>query len=300
MKRIYLSFLLAAVTLCAAEANAGWQNKLNNLMNPESKEGKMLSGATQVISSSQEMNYKTERTVGESLALESMQRFGKPVANEALQKYVNLVGNSVAKNSRRSTIPYQFVVLDSEVQNAFAAPGGIIFISRGLLDILENEAELAAVLAHEVGHVAEKHALKSIRRAQFLQGAATITAATMKGSEGKKFESMVGDLQSTLFDKGLDKGMEFEADQASLETTYRTGYDPYAMVTVLLKLKKLEAGNAKKGSWFSTHPPLDERIERLTGGMNKYPDHDSMAKLPARFAKYVKPGSTAKAAKAVK
>lgn len=288
MKQITMSLFLALACLCSTEAHAGWQDKLQNLMNPESREGKILSGATQVVSSSQEMSYATERTVGESLALESMQRFGKPVPNEALQKYVNLVGNAVAKNSRRSTIPYQFVVLDSPVRNAFAAPGGMVFVSRGLLDVVENEAELAAVLAHEVGHVAEKHALKSIRRAQFLQGVGTISAATMKGSDGKKFESMIGDLQSTLFDKGLDQGMEYEADLAALETTYRTGYDPAAMISVLQKLKKLESSDSGKGSWFSTHPPLDERIARLSDRLEKYPDHASLAKVPARFAKSVK------------
>lgn len=297
MKKIHLTIMLALFSLASAEAHAGWQDKLNNLMNPETKEGKILSGATQVISSSQEMTYQTERTVGESLALESMQRFGKPVDNESLQKYVNLVGNSVARNSRRSTIPYQFVVLDSPVQNAFAAPGGMIFISKGLFDILENEAELAAVLAHEVGHVAEKHALKSIRRAQFLQGVGTISAATMKGSEGKKFESMIGDLQSTLFDKGLDKGMEYEADLAAVETTYRTGYDPSAMVSVLRKLQKAEAGEAKKGSWFSTHPPLDERIARVSAKLEQYPDRASLAKLPGRFVKYAKGGKAGKGSK---
>ncbi|GAW67849.1 peptidase M48 [Geoanaerobacter pelophilus] len=283
-----MSLFFALACLCSVEAHAGWQDKLQNLMNPESREGKILSGATQVVSSSQEMSYSTERTVGESLALESMQRFGKPVPNEALQKYVNLVGNAVAKNSRRSTIPYQFVVLDSPVRNAFAAPGGMIFVSRGLLDVVDNEAELAAVLAHEVGHVAEKHALKSIRRAQFLQGVGTISAATMKGGDGKKFESMIGDLQSTLFDKGLDQGMEYEADLAALETAYRTGYDPAAMVSVLQKLKKLEASDSGKGSWFSTHPPLDERIARLSSRLEKYPDHASLAKVQTRFAKYVK------------
>lgn len=292
MKKRFLSFLLVLACFASVEARAGWQDKLQNLMDPESKERKILSGATQVVSSSQEMTYANERTIGESLALESMERFGKPVNNEALQRYVNLVGNSVARNSRRSTIPYQFVVLDSQVQNAFAAPGGVIFISRALLDILENEAELAAVLAHEVGHVAEKHALKSIRRAQFLQGAGAITAATMKGSEGKKFESMIGDLQATLFDKGLDKAMEYEADLAALETTYRTGYDPAAMVSVLQKLKRLQAGDVGKGSWFSTHPPLDERIARLNSVMEKYPDRNSLAKLPGRFVKSVKGGKT--------
>ena len=288
MRRVYQILLLVGICLTAGQASAGWQDQLLKFADPNSKERKILSGATQVMSSAQDVSYATERTIGESLALESMQRFGQPVNKEALQKYVNLVGNTLARNSKRPTIPYQFVVLDSPVQNAFAAPGGVIFISRALLDVLGNEAELAAVLAHEIGHVAEKHALKSIQRAQFLQGVGTITAAHMKGGDGKKFESMIGDLQATLFDKGLDKSMEYEADLAALETLYRTGYDPSAMITVLQKLKKLQAANTKSGSWFSTHPPLDERISRLQSKISSYPDYASMAKVPARFAQFSK------------
>ena len=104
-----------------------------------------------MLSSSKEIDYTTERSIGEALALESMQRFGRPVDNESVQQYVNLVGAVVAQSSLRSTIPYHFTVLDSPVQNAFAAPGGVIFISKALLATLNDESELAAVLAHEIG-----------------------------------------------------------------------------------------------------------------------------------------------------
>jgi predicted Zn-dependent protease len=249
----------------------------------------MFSGATQVLSSSKEIDYKTERTIGESLALEGLQIFGNPVKNEQLQQYVNLVGNAVAGNSKRATIPYQFAVLDSPVQNAFAVPGGVIFISRALVAILDNEAELAAVLAHEVGHVSAKHALKSTQRAQLMQGVGTITAASVGGDKGKKFASAIGDMQKVLFDKGLDKEMEFEADLAAMETTYRTGYDPSAMIRVLEKLQKLEASSKdKKGSWFSTHPPLSERIARLKDQLKKYPDYTSLASVKDRYVKSTK------------
>jgi len=134
-----------------------------------------------------------------------LQRFGNPVKNETLQLYVNKVGNAVAANSKRATIAYQFAVLDSPVQNAFAVPGGVIFVSRALVSILSDESELAAVLAHEVGHVSAKHALKSTQRAQFFQGVGTITAASVGGEKGKKFASAIGDMQAVLFDKGLDK-----------------------------------------------------------------------------------------------
>lgn len=286
--RSLLFVVMAAFCVSATSASAGFLDKIQNLAKPDSKEGKILSGATQVVSSSKEIDYPTERTIGESLALEGLQRFGNPVKDERLQRYVNLVGNAVAGNSKRSTIPYQFAVLQSPVQNAFAVPGGVIFVSKALVAILDDEAELAAVLAHEVGHVAAKHALKSTQRAQLISGVGTITAASVGGDKGKKLASTIGDMQAVLFDKGLDKEMEFEADQAAMEAAYRTGYDPSAMIRVLEKLQKLEASSKdKKGSWFSTHPPLSERIARLHALLKKYPDYETMANVPSRFAKQV-------------
>ena len=279
MKRYFLLFCCLGI---AVTANAAWMDELQKLADPESKERQILSGTTQVLSSSKEIDYVTEQTIGEALALESMQRFGRPVDNESLQQYVNLVGAVVAQSSLRSTIPYRFTVLDSPVQNAFAAPGGVIFISKALLGTLADEAELAAVLAHEIGHVAGKHALKSTRRAQFLQGVGTITAAT-SGGKGKEYQALIGDLQSKLFDQGLDKSMEFEADLAAMETSYRAGYNPLAMIRVLERLQKLEATSVKKGSWFSTHPPLKERIARLKREQARYPDAAILAELPERF-----------------
>lgn len=287
--RQLLLFVLLALSVSASSASAGFLDKLQKFADPESKERKIFSGATQVLSSSKDIDYPTERVIGESLALEGLQRFGNPVKNEPLQKYVNLVGNAVAVNSKRATIPYQFAVLDSPVQNAFAVPGGVIFVSRALVSILDDESELAAVLAHEVGHVSAKHALKSTQRAQFFEGVGTITAASVRGDKGKKFASAIGDMQAVLFDKGLDKEMEFEADLAAMETSYRTGYDPAAMIRVLQKLQKLEATSKnKKGSWFSTHPPLAERIARLQAQLQKYPGYSSLASVRDRFAKNVR------------
>lgn len=284
MKKYLLMVLCLAV---ATTVNAGWKDELQKLADPKSKERKILSGSSQVLSSSREIDYATERSIGEALALESMQRFGRPIDNENVQKYVNLVGAVVAQSSLRSTIPYQFTVLDSPVQNAFAAPGGVIFISKALLATLTDESELAAVLAHEIGHISAKHALKSTQRAQFLQGVGTITAAT-SGSKGQEYQALIGDLQSKLFDQGLDKTMEYEADLAAMATTYRAGYNPLAMVRVLERLKKLEATSEKKGSWFSTHPPLSERIARLKKEASRYPDAATLAELPLRFRSKMK------------
>jgi len=249
------------------------------------KTGLIIGGVTDLLAGTSEVPYETEVIIGESLALEGFGRYGRPVDDPELQRYVNLVGNAVARNSARPDIPYRFVVVQSELYNAFACPGGIIFVSARLVKSMKDEAELAAVLAHEVGHVAHKHALQSIRRAQFLSGVGKLTAASMKGSKGREFQGMIGDLQGVLFDRGLDKNMEFEADASGMETAYRTGYDPAGMVRVLEMLQRNEAAAQKGGSWFSTHPPLAQRLEKLRTQVAGYRDAGSLARVPERFAR---------------
>jgi len=108
----------------------------------------------------------------------------------------------------------------------------------------------------------------------------------MKGDKGKEFQGMIGDLQGVLFDRGLDKGMEFEADLSGMEAAYRTGYDPSAMIAVLYTLRERENKATRAGSWYSTHPPLRDRIERCQSAMGKYPDAKSLAKEERRFMSY--------------
>ena len=282
--------------ICLSDPSSAWADDrtrqpirvaglFDQLLDPKSKESQILQGAVSILGSTSEMDYKSERTIGESLALEGFKRYGMPVNNPEMQKYINLVGNAVARNSLRPGIPYYFVVVDSPVQNAFSCPGGIIFVSSGLLNTIQDEAQLAGILAHEVAHVSHKHALKSIQRAQFFNGVGKITAATMEGKKGKEFENMIGNLQETLFDKGLDQNMEFEADRSAMETAYRTGYDPEGIIEVLRELKRIEARSQKQGSWFSTHPPLTERIRRCEASMAQYPDSKSLARVPNRFKK---------------
>ena len=246
----------------------------------------LLEGVGTLLSSTGEIDYKSERTIGESLALEGFRRYGMPVKNMALQRYINLVGTALARNSRRPSIPYYFVVVESSLQNAFSCPGGIIFLSVALLKTIKTEAQLAGILAHEIAHVGHKHALQSIKRSRFFQGIGKITAASMKGKKGQQFKSMIGDLQNTLFDRGLDKNMEFEADIAAMETAYRTGYRPDGLIQVLEELRRLEARSTKRGSWFSTHPPLGQRLRKCRVRLGRYPDWKTMASLKDRFIRY--------------
>jgi len=267
---------------------AGLFDILKEVTKEGSKERKILEGLGSILESTAEIDFESERTIGESLALEGFARYGMPVKDQALQKYVNLVGVAVARNSLRPGLPYVFVVVKSPLQNAFSCPGGIIFLSAGLLKTIRTEAQLACILAHEVAHVGHKDDLKSIQRARFFQGVGKITAATMEGKKGEQFENMIGDLQTILFDRGLDQNMEFEADLTAMETAYRTGYSPNGIIEVLKELKRIEARSKKRGSWFSTHPPLSERIKKCKERLGDYPDWKSMVQLPKRFQKYSK------------
>lgn len=280
-KRILFTLALCAAVCLPVAATAA---SFLDFLDPNTKEGKILSGAQSVLSSSQQMDYKSERAIGERLAVEGLRRYGMPTPKQAMQHYVNLVGLAVAMNSPRTDIPYRFVVVDSPVQNAFACPGGIIFVTSALMQTVQTESQLAGILAHEVAHVAHRHALKSIQRAQFFSGVGQITAATMKGDKGAQFESMISDMQNVLFDKGLDQNMEYEADATAMETAYRTGYNPAGIMEALMSLQKLEASSPdKKGSWFSTHPPLSSRIAKNQAQMKKYPDARSLAVLADRY-----------------
>jgi len=279
---------IAATALPLALPGSVMAGFLDNLLDPNSKESKMLSGAKNILGSTQQLDYKSERTIGENLAVQGFRRYGMPVDNQPMQHYVNLVGMAVATNSPRPDIPYRFVVVDSTLQNAFSCPGGIIFVSSGLMGTMKTEAQLACILGHEVGHVAHRHALKSIQRSQFFSGVGQVTSASMKGDKGAQFESMINDMQNVLFDKGLDKNMEYEADATGMDTAYRTGYSPAGLMETLQALERLESSSTKKGSWFATHPPLPSRIAKNQAQMKRYPDARSMAVLADRYAAQAK------------
>lgn len=253
-----------------------------------SSERKLLEGLGTMMRSAQGMDYKSELALGESLALKGFQRYGMPVEDEHVRRFVNLLGNALAMNSNRPEIPYHFVVMKSPLMNAFSCPGGIIFISSALVKSLKTEGQLANVLAHEIAHVAQKHAVKTIQQGQFMQGLSQMTAAGMDGEEGKKFQKAISDMATTLFDTGLSHSMEFEADRLAMQTAYRTGYSPHGMIEVLQVLEKHQKGATVKGSWYGTHPPLSQRLTKLSGEIKAYPDWKELRDSTGRLNWYQK------------
>jgi len=148
-------------------------------------------------------------------------------------------------------------VLNSDHINAFSAPGGYVFITRGLYNALPDDQQLAAVLAHEISHVTKRHALKVISRGEFMKG---LFDAGGSVSNTGVFDQGVESITDSLFTKGFDPGAEFDADNAGRALATKVGYDRGALLVFLKGLYKTE-GDSKDA--FPTHPPLSHRIARL-------------------------------------
>lgn len=204
------------------------------------------------------MSLESERSLGGGVAVQAYSQIGKRYAGEEIQRYVNLVGRTVAANGQRPEVSYAFGVIDNPTPNAFAGPGGYIFITTGSLRVMKDEAELAGVLAHEVAHIAKKHMIQTYRRASLVSALQQTAAAFDKNAA--QYKELVDAATDTLFDKGLDKGFEYEADAVGTEIAVVSGYDPQGLARFL---KKLETMTNTKGGWFKTHPPLSERVNRL-------------------------------------
>ncbi|MDH5298122.1 MAG: M48 family metalloprotease [Desulfobulbaceae bacterium] len=290
-RRRFISLAALAAVMFSSEALA---LDLFQLIDPEGKSKDLqkaktiLKGTQEILESGEEISYEKEFAIGESLALEGLKRYGLPLAEPRLQRYVRLIGGALARNSPRPGIPYYFMVVDSPLQNAFACPGGIIFVCQGLVESMGDEAELACILAHEIAHAGHKHALATIQRSKLFQGIGQISSVTMKGHDAGRFKNLINGLQDVLFEHGLDKNMEFEADLSAMAIAYKTGYDPGGLQRVLEMLKSKQKSATTKGSWYSTHPPVAERISRCRQEMAKYQDVASLARIPARFRAHQK------------
>jgi predicted Zn-dependent protease len=173
--------------------------------------------------------------------------------DEALTEYVNLVGLVVAAQAPRGDIAYRFAVLESKDVNAFAAPGGYIFITKGALELIENEAELAAVLAHELGHVNRRHVIEQIRKTDVMR-----EVREQSGIQGDKLDKVIGHGAGVLF-TGLSRGDEAEADSLAVEYVAATGYDTRGLASFVKRLGE-RSSEGRLGELLSTHPKPSDRL----------------------------------------
>jgi predicted Zn-dependent protease len=204
--------------------------------------------------------------------------------NAAVQKYVNDVGRWLALQTERPDLPWQFAVLDDEDVNAFASPGGYVFITKGLLMQMRSEAELAGVLSHEIAHVLRRHHLNAIKKGARTELMAEFASQAVKEKGGSPQLLKLVNAGTELYARGLDKDDEFEADRMGVVIAARGGYDPYGLPAVLQTLNSLNAKDSKLALMFKTHPALTDRLNLLDKLMTgRFDGFEGQPDLAARF-----------------
>jgi predicted Zn-dependent protease len=183
------------------------------------------------------------------------------VDDPALQQYVNRVGRWIASQTERPDLPWVFGVIQSDDLNAFAAPGGYVFVTRGLYRGLQTESELAGVLAHEIGHVIKQHHLKILRESLIVDIGGKVLTRTL-GGESEPIKVLIGN-GAEIFARRLDQDAEFEADRTAVVLAARAGYDPFGLPTVLQDLGRVANDDSRIALLFKTHPHPDDRLARL-------------------------------------
>ncbi len=241
-------------------------DELTGAKGKDAADQKESSGEGKAVFNLQRPSKQEEVQIGREIAGNLLG--ASPLVNDAaLQKYVNQVGRWVANQSERADLDWHFGVIDSEDINAFAAPGGYVIITRGLYRKLENEAQLAGVLSHEIAHVVRKHHLKILQQSQLIDiGAGLLGKQIGKEAKGEKdiklIQRVIGS-GAEICARSLDKSAEFEADRMGVSLTTRAGYEPYGLPEVLQTIGLTAKDDSSVSLLFKTHPHPDERLVQL-------------------------------------
>ncbi len=212
-----------------------------------------------------------EIKLGDSVSIEIVSRYGGVWRDKVATQRVNLVGRTLAKFAKRDSLDWRFGLLDSDAINAFSAPNGRVFITKGLYKLLANDDELAGVLAHEIGHIDRRHAAKIVGGAQTGKVVGGVLAKSASDEAGglsqlapadQLLEKGVNGLVEMYFIKGYGSGREYEADEAGYELAKATGFDPNGL---RIALEKVEANTKRAKETFNTHPKTKDRLKKLPG-----------------------------------
>lgn len=197
-----------------------------------------------------------------------IQQSGGLYADEKVQNYVKLLGHKIVEQSTAKKTPYQFnfhVLADPNTVNAFALPGGQIFITMGLLKRLENEDQIAGVLGHEIGHVVARHSAEQMAKQQLTQG--LVGAATVAGGDysSAQYAQMIAQMVNLKY----GRGDELEADDLGVRFMLETGYNPEQLIGVM-KILEQASGGSRQPEFTSTHPSPANRIQHIKEAIEKY------------------------------
>lgn len=249
----------------------------------EEDRGKVRSGLNAVKSLVGEIDTAEEIALGQSLAARTFASYGKPHPDAALTRYVATVGKLVALQSERPSMPFSFAVVEEEKPNALSLPGGYVFVSTGLLKELRSESELAAVLGHEIAHVAQKHGVEITVR-DWRIGSVMNFAEELDEDAGK-YREFVDLVYNRLAKEGYDKTYEDRADLAGTSYALRAGYHPEGLLPFLRR----SAGSGGQISMenYRTHPDPGARIAGITRYLQTAGDYSHLPKLEDRYAREV-------------
>ena len=204
----------------------------------------------------------------------------KIYSDPTVTAYIDQLGQHLANHSQRQNITYHFKVVDTEVVNAFAIPGGYLYVNIGLIRAAENESELAGVIGHEIGHVVGKHGVKQMTRQLGLAAMAQLAL----GENQSKLKQMVAGLAANGVLMKYGRDAEREADIYAVQEMYDAGIDPEGMATFFEKLLKLQKGKPSKlEQIFSTHPLTAERIATVRARIAQLPRKPNLKKDSQRF-----------------
>ena len=224
-----------------------------------------------------------EVEIGKLVSENIRKRYGV-VQDKAVHRYVSLVGMAVATTSPRPNIPWQFIVLDTDGVNAFAAPGGFVHITKGALALMANEAELADVLGHEIVHITEKHTIKAIQKSKMKDLGLDVAPG---GGLSKLALSKLADAATEAVLAGFGRAEELDSDDKGLVLANQVGYDPHGLGTFLTRLKDRNKSNTtEKRGLFASHPEMDERLKKLDAKIASA-KLTSTATLEARYKKAI-------------
>ncbi len=258
----------------------------------------LVKTAEKVSDAQKDLTQQEEVVLG-SLVSSNLLGAGGLYDDKKSQRYVGKVGKWLAANSDRPELEWHFAVLDDVSLNAFAAPGGYVFITKGLLLSLKSEAELAGVLAHEIAHVTRRHHLKAIKSEKnsaifteigtSLAGRAVLSSkyAAISPLATPVIQGMANGF-SKLYLRGLDKEDEYDADKVGVAIATRSGYDPFGLPAVLQQLQAVRPDAKQMELLFKTHPTFTSRLDRLAGVMGpEFDKFETAPSLESRFKREV-------------
>jgi beta-barrel assembly-enhancing protease len=246
----------------------------------EAQLGSIMKGA-QTVKKARDMiiTEGDEIRLGQAVSEKVRARYGV-VQDPAVHRYVTLVGGALALSSSRPNLPWTFVVLDTDGVNAFAVPGGIVHITRGALGLLNSEAELAGVLAHEITHVTEKHTVKAIQEGKVVQFGADAALG-----DSSVFNKLVEKTTEVVM-AGFGRKEELESDREGLRLADKVGYDPHGLEAFLRRLSERNKSASEKQGLFASHPEMKERLD-LLGKQVTSEKLASTATLEDRYHKFI-------------